>query len=73
MAGTYDGLEVKTYVDGILGATTAHVGAIEVQAHNLTIAINSEEIDRYYYGTIDEVKIYNRALSKGEIRFLVGS
>ena len=73
VAGTYDGLEVKTYVDGILGATTAHAGAIEVQAHNLTIAINSEEIDRYYYGTIDEVKIYNRALSKGEIRFLVGN
>ena len=56
-----------------LGATTAHVGAIEVQTHNLTMAINSEEIDRYYYGTIDEVKIYNRALSEGEIRFLVGN
>ncbi|MHC4166899.1 MAG: LamG domain-containing protein, partial [Planctomycetota bacterium] len=71
--GTYDGLEVKTYVDGVLGATNAHAGAIEVQTHNLTIAINSEETDRYYYGVIDEVKIYDRALSAGEIRFLVGN
>ncbi|MHC4371067.1 MAG: LamG domain-containing protein [Planctomycetota bacterium] len=71
--GTYDGLEVKTYVDGVLGATNAHAGTIEVQTHNLTIAINSEETDRYYDGLIDEVKIYNRALSEGEIRFLVGN
>ncbi|MHC4300974.1 MAG: LamG-like jellyroll fold domain-containing protein [Planctomycetota bacterium] len=73
MLGTYDGLEVKTYVDGVLGATNAHAGTIEVQTHNLTIAINSEETDRYYDGLIDEVKIYNRALSEGEIRFLVGN
>ncbi|UCE48954.1 MAG: carbohydrate binding domain-containing protein [Phycisphaerales bacterium] len=71
--GTYDGSEVKTYVDGILGATTAHQGSIEVQTHNLAIAINSEERDRLYNGMIDEVKIYNRALSAGEIRFLVGN
>jgi len=71
--GTYDGLEVKTYVDGLLGATTAHTGTIAVQAHNLTIAVNSEETSRYYYGSVDEVKIYNRALSRGEVRFLVGN
>jgi hypothetical protein len=71
--GTYDGSEVKTYVDGILGATNAHQGSIDVQTHNLTIAINSEERDRLYNGMIDEVKIYNRALSAGEIRFLVGN
>jgi len=71
--GSYDGSEVKTYVDGILGATTAHQGTIDVQTHNLAIAINSEERDRLYNGMIDEVKIYNKALSAGEIRFLVGN
>jgi hypothetical protein len=71
--GTYDGSELKTYVDGVLGATVAHQGSIEVQAHNLTIAMNSQETDRFYDGVIDEVKIYNRALSSSEIRFLVGN
>ncbi len=73
VAGTYDGSELKTYVDGILGATVAHVGLIDVQIHNLTIGNNSEESGRFYDGAIDEVNIYNRALSKGEIRFLVGN
>jgi len=71
--GTYDGSELKTYVDGVLGATVAHQGSIEVQTHNLTIAMNSQETDRFYDGVIDEVKIYNRALSSSEIRFLVGN
>jgi beta-galactosidase len=71
--GTYDGNELKTYVDGVLGATVAHQGSIDVQTHNLTIAHNSQETDRYYDGAIDEVKIYNRALIPSEIRFLVGN
>jgi len=65
--GTYDGSELKTYVDGVLGATVAHQGTIEVQTHNLTIAMNSQETDRFYDGVIDEVKIYNRALSRDGI------
>ena len=71
--GTYDGNELKIYVDGVLGATVAHQGSIDIQTHNLTIAQNSQETNRYYYGAIDEVKIYNRALSAAEIRFLVGN
>jgi len=71
--GTYDGSELKTYVDGVLGATVAHQGTIDIQTHNLTIAMNSQETDRFYEGVIDEVKIYNRALSPAEVRFLVGN
>jgi hypothetical protein len=71
--GTYDGNELKTYVDGVLGAAVAHQGSIDIQTHNLTIAQNSQETDRYYDGVIDEVKIYDRALTPSEIRFLVGN
>lgn len=73
VAGTYDGMEIKVYVDGSLRATTAHEDYIEIQSHNLNIARNSEEVDRYYGGVIDEVRIYNRALSEPEIRFIVGN
>jgi beta-galactosidase len=73
VAGTYDGIELKIYVDGALAATTAHVGTIGIQTHNLNLARNSEEDDRFYDGVIDEVKIYNRALSHSEIRFLLSN
>jgi hypothetical protein len=73
VAGTYNGMELKAYVDGKLASTTAHEGSIEVQPNNLNIARNSEETDRYYDGVIDEVKIYNRALSQLEISFLVAN
>ena len=49
------GSELKTYVDGSLGATIAHEGFIETQTHNLTIGNNSEESGRFYNGAIDEV------------------
>ena len=70
VAGTYDGSELKIYINGGIGATTAHIGAIDVSTGNLTIGINSEENDRLYNGSIDEVRIYNRALTEGEILYL---
>jgi hypothetical protein len=70
VAGTFDGSEVKLYIDGGIRATTAHVGTIETSIHNLTIGTNSEEVSRFYNGAIDEVRIYNRALSEGEILYL---
>ncbi len=71
VAGTFDGAEIKIYVDGALGATTEHEGTIEVQPHNLTIGNNSEEEGRFYDGVIDEVRIYDRALTANEIVYLV--
>lgn len=70
VAGTYDGSELKTFIDGGLSATTAHVGDIDSSTDNLTIGTNSEEDGRYYEGSIDEVRIYNRALTDGEILYI---
>ncbi|MBN2181039.1 MAG: LamG domain-containing protein, partial [Sedimentisphaerales bacterium] len=70
VAGTYDGSELRLYVDGGLRDTNTHAGTIEVHTDNLAIGWNSEETGRFYNGAIDEVKIFNRALSEGEILFL---
>jgi hypothetical protein len=70
VAGTYDGNELKIYIDGGLRDVTAHVGAIETTTDNLAIGTNSEASGRFYSGVIDEVRIYNRALSEGEILYL---
>jgi hypothetical protein len=72
VAGTYDGSELKLYVDGTLRATTIYVGTIDVRTNNLTIGTNSEVSGRFYDGAIDDARIYNRALSEAEILYLAG-
>jgi len=70
LAGTYDGSNLKLYIDGKLEVTTAHAGSIASSAANLNIATNSEESGRFYNGAIDDLRIYNYALSEGEITAL---
>jgi prepilin-type N-terminal cleavage/methylation domain-containing protein len=65
--GTYDGLVAKLYVNGLQVATTSVAGSVlahaaEIGASNGTgMSVN---------GLIDDVRIYNRALSAAEIQAL---
>ncbi len=70
VAGTYDGNELKLYVDGKLEATTAYAGSIESGNYNLNIGSNSEASGRFCDGAIDDVRIYDYALSEREIEKL---
>jgi hypothetical protein len=72
LAGTYNGSQVKLYVDGVLQDIVDHTGSIDSTTFNVNIGRNSEETDRFYDGVIDEVRIYDRALSQGEIGSLAG-
>ena len=69
-AGTYDGNELKLNIDGGLEATTAHTGSINISAYNVNIGRNSMIPDRLYGGMIDDVRIYNYALTDDEILYL---
>ncbi len=71
-AGTYDGSELKFYLDGEVAATLVHEGSIETRDHPVTMGTNSEAGGRFYDGALDEAVIYNRALSAGEVRYLAG-
>jgi len=70
LAGTYDGRQLKLYVDGRLTDTADHVGSIARSASDVEIGRNSERNDRLYTGAIDDVRIYRRALSAAEITSL---
>jgi len=72
LAGTYDGNELKLYIDGGLQAADEHVGSIATNNFNVNIGRNSEATDRFYEGRIDDVLIYNRALSEAEVLYLTG-
>ena len=67
LAGTYDGVSLKIYVNGALVGSQAVNGTIATSISPLRIGGNGVW-NEYFRGRIDEVRIYNRALSQAEIR-----
>jgi regulation of enolase protein 1 (concanavalin A-like superfamily) len=67
-AASYDGSQIKLYVNGELRATTKQTGAINTNA--VTVRVGSEVNRRYYGGLVDDARIYNRALSDIEVKKL---
>jgi hypothetical protein len=72
VGAVYDGATFYLYVDGELDSSEESTGNITVSSYPLYIGNNSQNTDREWTGLIDEVVIYNRALSVGEIRYLAG-
>jgi hypothetical protein len=68
LAGAYDGARIKLYIDGQLKTTTDHVGRIDTSAASVNIGRVSDWPDNCFGGTIDDARIYNRALSAQEIQ-----
>jgi len=69
LAGTYDGVNIKIYQDGILGDTEPLVQAIPNSAWPVIIG-GYYSLSYLLPGNIDYVMIYNRALSASEIALL---
>jgi len=70
LAATYDGVNIMNFVDGIQVSQTTKIGAIYSSPRNLRIGANSEYGGNYFYGAIDDIRIYNRALTSDEIDVL---
>jgi hypothetical protein len=66
LATTYDGAYQRLYLNGNLIGSRAQTGTIPVAAGALRIGGNSIW-GEYFQGLIDEVRIYNRALTATEI------
>jgi hypothetical protein len=64
---TYDGENVKTYADGNLVATVPRSGKIVNGIVPITIGGANYTGDYYFTGSIDDVRLYNRALCPAEI------
>jgi hypothetical protein len=67
LATTYDGATLRLYVNGVQVASRAQTGAIRVSGGTLSIGGNAA-FGQYWIGRIDEVRIYNRALSASQIQ-----
>ena len=71
IAGTYDGTIFKCYIDGVLGEEWAYAGKMPQNTASVTIGKRSKEAGTYYDGMIDDVAIFNNALSAEEIQTIM--
>ena len=73
VAGVYDGNVVKLYFDGTLDATAPWNQGMARNDFEVFIGENAEEKGRCFDGLIDDVRVYNYALSDNEIKALVAA
>jgi len=64
IVGTFDGTDIKCYLNGALKDTNQISG---IKSSNAKLFIAEEGWHNYFHGLIDEVRIWNRALSEEEI------
>jgi hypothetical protein len=71
-AGTYDGTTMRLYIDGFEDTSSAQPNkTINTDTGNLFIGIEDDLSDDWN-GWIDDVRIYDYALSRAEIAWLAG-
>ena len=68
LAATYDGTTQRLYVDGVQAASRAVTGAVRVSTGALRIGGNNVWTNEWFAGLIDELRVYNRALTATEIQ-----
>jgi hypothetical protein len=67
LATTYDGATLRLYVNGVQVSSLAQTGNILTSANPLQIGGDSI-FGQYFQGAIDEVRIYNLALTQAQIQ-----
>ena len=70
IAGVLDGTKTSIFVDGTLDASAQSSPNISVNDFPVLIGSNAQVKGRLFRGLIDDVRIYNRALSVAELRAL---
>src|SRR5690606_27016875 len=68
IASTYDGTTFRFYVNGVQVNSMSATGNIPATTNMLRIGGSPALGSQYFAGLIDEVRIYNRALSQNEIQ-----
>jgi concanavalin A-like lectin/glucanase superfamily protein len=66
VVATWDGANVRIYVDNVLSLTRALAGPIDVSAERLFIG-SEKGTGSFFAGTVDEVAVYTHALSAARV------
>ena len=67
VAGTYDGTNLKVYVNGVLEGTYAYSGNFSSTANELKIGGGLSNNTEYFPGSISDVRLWNVARTAAEI------
>ncbi len=71
IACTYDGTSVSIYVDGELQNSVSLSGLLQVPSQHILAGANpTSPPSGFFNGAIDDIRIWNRALSASEIQDL---
>jgi len=70
IVGTYDGSTMKLYIDGSLANTQSITGLLNSNDDALLIGTRLKLRSDTFNGKIDDIRIYNRALSAREVQTL---
>lgn len=70
VCGTYDGTTVRLYVDGVRDGIASYTGSISLNTTAVAIGDNLERPGRPWNGLIDDVRVYDHALSPAEVAAL---
>ena len=71
VGATYDGSNLKLYLNGNLVETQTASGAIAADASLLTLGRNPVANTKYFKGKIDEVRVFNSALTASQLQRMV--
>jgi hypothetical protein len=70
VAATYDGMTMRIYYNGLLENSGAP-GLPSIASNDVSLSIGAQnDASRFFRGELDEVRVYNRALSDAEIEAL---
>ncbi|MHC4083846.1 MAG: LamG-like jellyroll fold domain-containing protein [Planctomycetota bacterium] len=72
VAGVFDGTQLYLYIDGVLEAAKGAAKSVDISNYNVCIGANAQVPGREWNGFLDDVRIYNYALSQAEIVSIMG-
>ena len=67
VAATYSGASMTLFINGVPVSSVSQTGTIAPSTGALRLG-GSSQFGRFFSGTLDDVRIYNRALSQSEIQ-----
>jgi len=67
VVGTYDGAQIKIYIDGVLDNAEDASDPIDLNAFGVVIGANDEEAGRAIIADIDEVRIFDKGLTAARV------
>lgn len=69
LAVSFDGSDIRFYIDGVLFGTKNHPGTITESPNDFVLGFNNNS---YWKGSIDDFRVYSKTLTAADVQKLAG-